>query len=201
MRTGPVERLGEEHTLQPSRRSRLRLRRGLVAAVALTLPVLSGCASGFDSPVLQDYNPSVGVNVRTGDVWAMNLLVVLPESGQGTLVGALLNQTPTADRLVGATVESEPDEQPIRSSMVRSSVPLAPERLVELSEPTTVAVEGNVTPGRFVTVTLQFQRAEPIEVKIPVVAPTGAYAEVPLPSALGPSPSPTQSPIQSPTPS
>lgn len=161
---------------------RTSVRRGIGAVlVGAALPLLSGCASGFDSPVLQDYNPSVGVNVRQGDVWAMNMLVVLPESGRGTLVGALLNKGPSGDRLVGATVESEPNEAPIQSSMQQSSVSLPPERLVELSEPTTVVVEGDVTPGRFVNLTLQFQRAEPVEVKIPVVAPEGAYADVPLP--------------------
>jgi hypothetical protein len=174
--------------VQPSRRSRSgqpsRRRRALSAAlVAAALPVLSGCASGFDSPVLQDYNSTVGVQARKGDVWAMNLLVVLPESGQGTLVGALLNKTGRGDRLVDATVRSEPGEQPLRSSMLRSDVALSPDRLVELSEPPTVMVQGDVTPGRFVTATLRFQRAAPVEVKIPVVAPEGPYAQVPLPSA------------------
>jgi hypothetical protein len=149
--------------------------------VGAALPMLAGCASGFDSPVLRDYNPAVGVNVREGDVWAMNLLVVMPESGRGTLVGALLNQRPTGDRLVGATVESEPGEPPLESSMLGSEVALAPERLVQLGEPPTVRVEGDVEPGRFVTVTLQFARAQQVEVQIPVVAPEGPYADVPLP--------------------
>lgn len=158
-----------------------RLRRGIAAAlVAAALPV-SGCASGFDSPVLQDYNAPVGVNMREGDVYALNMLVVLPESGRGTLVGALLNKAPDGDALVGARVESEPGEAPVRSSTVRSQVPLAPERLVELSDPPTVAIEGEVEAGRFVTLTLQFQRAEQIQIDVPVLRPEGAYAEVPLP--------------------
>ncbi|MDQ4085491.1 MAG: hypothetical protein M3165_06685 [Actinomycetota bacterium] len=176
----------------PSPRQSSRCRHGLVAvlaAAALALP--SGCASGFDSPVLQDYNPAVGVNVRDGDVWAMNLLVVLSESGQGTLVGALLNKGRRTDRLVDATVQSEQDEEPVSSSMLRSSVPLTPGRLVEMSEPPTVAVEGTVTPGRFVTVTLQFQRAEPVEVEVPVVAPEGPYEHVQLPGTASPSPGPS----------
>jgi copper(I)-binding protein len=165
--------------VQPPR----HLRRAAAAVlVAAALPALSGCASGFDSPVLRDYNPVVGVNVRDGEVWAMNMLVVLPESGRGTLVGALLNKGNASDRLVGATVSlPETDESTVRSTMERSSITLAPEQLVELSDPTTVAVEGDVTPGRFVDMTLQFQRAEPIQVKIPVVDAVGPYEEVPLP--------------------
>jgi hypothetical protein len=160
-----------------------RLRRAVAAVlVAAALPALSGCASGFDSPVLRDYNPVVGVNVREGQVWAMNMLVVLPESGRGTLVGALLNKGQTSDRLVGATVSlPEGDEATVQSTMERSSITLAPEQLVELSDPTTVAVEGDVVPGRFVDMTLQFQRAEPIQVKIPVVDAVGPYEDVPLP--------------------
>jgi hypothetical protein len=169
-----------------------RCRRGLVAAfVAAALPLLSGCASGFDSPVLQDYNPAVGVNVREGDVWAMNMLVVMSESGQGTLVGALLNKGARNDRLVSASLQTEPNEEPLTSSMLGSSVSLTPGRLVELSEPPTVAVKGTVTPGSFVTMTLQFQRAEPIQVKIPVVAPEGPYEHVQLPGSESPSPGPT----------
>jgi hypothetical protein len=159
----------------------VRLRRYLCTALLVVALPVSGCASGFGSPVLQDYNPAVGVNVRDGDVWAMNMLVVLPESGRGTLVGALLNKTPRADTLVGATVQSEPEEAPIQSTMVRPSVPLPPERLVNLSDTPTVAVEGDVTPGRFVNLTLQFESAEQVQVKVPVLAPTGPYADVPLP--------------------
>ena len=160
-----------------------RLRRAVAAVlVAAALPALSGCASGFNSPVMRDYNPVVGVNVRDGEVWAMNMLVVLPESGRGTLVGALLNKGNASDRLVGATVSLPAnDTATVQSTMERSSVTLEPEQLVELSDPTTVAVEGDVVPGRFVDMTLQFQRAEPIQVKIPVVDAVGPYEEVPLP--------------------
>jgi hypothetical protein len=160
-----------------------RLRRAVAAVlVAAALPALSGCASGFDSPVLRDYNPVVGVNVRDGEVWGMNMLVVLPESGRGTLVGALLNKGNVSDRLVGATVSlPQNDTATVQSTMERSSVTLPPEQLVELSDPTTVAVEGDAAPGHFVDLTLQFQRAEPIRVKVPVVDAAGAYAEVPLP--------------------
>jgi hypothetical protein len=78
-------------------------------------------------------------------------------------------------------VQAEPDEAPLESAMVQPSVPLPPERLVNLSDSPTVAVEGDVTPGRFVNLTLQFQSAEQIEVKVPVLAPEGPYADVPLP--------------------
>ncbi len=160
-----------------------RLRRAVAAVlVAVALPALSGCASGFDSPVLRDYNAVVGVNVRDGEVWAMNMLIVLPESGRGTLVGALLNKGEAGDRLVGATVSLPPeDKATVQSTMERSSVTLVPEQLVELSDPSTVAVEGDVVPGNFVDLTLQFQRAEPIQVKIPVVDAVGPYEDVPLP--------------------
>lgn len=172
--------------MQPSRRPSpgqpSRRRRGLAAALVAVLPLLSGCASGFDSPVLQDYNPAVGVNVRDDGVWGMNLLVVAPESGsRGTLVGVLLNKTRAVDRLVGVTVESEQGAPPLRSSMLRPSIVLLPGRLVQLSEPPTVAVEGEARQGFFVELTLQFQRSEPIQVKVPVVAPIGAYEDVPLP--------------------
>jgi uncharacterized membrane protein YgcG len=162
---------------------RRRVRRGVAAVVlAAALPVVSGCASGFDSPVLQNYTPTAGANVRGGDVYAMNMLVVASDSGtSGTLVGSLLNKTPTRDALVGAAVRAQPGEPQVRSSMLTSDVPLLPERLVELSEPPTMVVRGDVTPGRFVTLTLVFQRAEQIRVQVPVVPHTEPYDVVPLP--------------------
>jgi hypothetical protein len=160
----------------------------LVAAPAL----LSGCASNFDSPVLQDYNPVTGVNVREDGVWGMNMLVVLDErSGQGTLVGTLLNNTRPEDRLVEASVTLGPgDEGELTSSLVRSSVPLPPDRLVQLSDPQTLQVEGEIEAGLFVGLSLQFQRSEPIEVQVPVVPLEGPYADVPL--APEPSPAPAE---------
>ncbi len=180
---------------QPSRRRRLFA----AAAVAAGLPVLSGCASGFDSPVLQDYTPATGVNQREGGVWGMNLLLVAPESGSGTLVGALLNKTARPDRLVGVAVTAAQGAPPLQASMLGSSVTLPPGRLVELSEPPVVEVEGEARHGLFVQLTLQFERARPIQVKVPVVEHAGAYADVQLPSAPSPSPAPQRSATQRPT--
>jgi hypothetical protein len=166
---------------------RRRLRKGVAAlCVAAALPVLSGCASGFDSPVLQSYNPTVGANVRGGDIYALNMLVVASDSGRsGTLVGSLLNKTASRDDLLAASARSQPGEPQVRSSMVRPDVPLVPERLVELSEPPTMVVRGDLVPGRFVTLTLVFRRAEQIRVQVPVVAHEEPYDEVPLPGEGG----------------
>jgi hypothetical protein len=164
--------------VQPSQ----RLRRGVVAVlVAAALPLLSGCASGFDSPVLQHYNPTVGANIRNTEVYALNMLVVTDNHGSGTLVGSLLNKSAAPDTLVGATLRSEPGEPPVRSSMQTSSVTLTPEQLVDLSQPPTLAVRGDPTPGLFVALTLRFQRAEPIHLQVPVVEDTGPYSKVPIP--------------------
>lgn len=173
----------------PSRRQSSRRRRVLAAAlVAVALPALSGCASNFDSPVLQQYNPTVGVDIRKGGMWGMNLLVVLPNSGgEGTLVGALLNKTHRTDHLVAAEVRAEPGQGSLGSTLVRSGAAIQPGRLVEMSDPTTVAVHGDVEPGLFVDLTLQFARSEEIHTQVPVVPPEGPYAQVPLPSQSSPS--------------
>jgi hypothetical protein len=175
----------------PSRRQSSRCRRLLAAAfVAATLPVLSGCSSSFNTPVQQPYNPTVGVDVRRGGVWGMNMMVVLPNSGgQGTLVGALLNKSRSTDHLVGAVVRAEPGEGSLRSTLVRPGAALQPGQLVETSDPTTVAVQGDVTPGLLVDLTLQFARSKAIHTSVPVVPPEGPYAQVPLPSSQGASPS------------
>jgi hypothetical protein len=189
--------------VQPSSRQHARRRRALAAAlVAAAVPALSACQANFGSPVLQDYNPSTGVNVREGGVWGMNLLVVLDESGQGSLVGALVNNARRPDRLVGVTLQAEQGRGPLRTTMVRRQVTLPPDRLVKLEDPATVAVEGDVPAGAFVGLTLQFQRAQPIETKIPVVAAEGPYAEVQIPASseatASPSPTTPESPAESP---
>lgn len=187
----------------PSRRQSSRCRRLLAAAlVTAALPALSGCAANFSSPVEQQYNPSVGVDVRTDGVWGMNMLVVLPSSGgQGTLVGALLNQSGQTDRLVSATVSAQPHQGSLRSKLVRPGAELKPGQLVEMSDPTTVAVQGDVTPGLFVNLTLQFQRSREIHTQVPVVPPTGPYAQVQLPSSQSsPQSSPSSSPSAEPSP-
>ena len=200
MREGPCDALERNPHVLPSRRQSSRCRRLLAAAfVAATLPALSGCASNFDSPVLEKYNPAVGVNVREDGVWGMNMLVVLPDSGgQGTLVGALLNQSGQTDRLVSAVVRAEPHQGSIRSTLVRPGAELQPGQLVQMSDPTTVAVQGDVRPGLFVDLTLQFQRSKAIHTQVPVVPPEGPYAQVPLPSSQG-GESPTGSPSEAPT--
>lgn len=183
----------------PTRRQSSRRRRVLAAAVvAAALPALSGCASNFDSPVLQKYDPSVGVDVRKGGVWGMNMLVVLPEEGgEGTLVGGLLNKSPGTDRLVAASLRVEPGEgeSALRSTLERP-LTLQPGRLHEMSDPTTVAVEGDVLPGRFVDLTLRFARSRAIHTKVPVMPPEGPYAQVPLPSAGGSSAAETTEPTE-----
>jgi hypothetical protein len=115
------------------------------------------------------------------EVWGMNLLVVLPEGGSGTLVGALLNRAGRPDRLVEATVTSEAGEEPVRSTLLQPQVELQPDRLYEMSATPTVRVEGDVAPGRFVDLSLRFARSAPIDVKVPVFRPEGPYADVPLP--------------------
>jgi hypothetical protein len=153
------------------RHGRVR-RSAAVLAVAL---VLSGCASNFDSPVLQPYAPSDGVQDREGDVLALNVLVVADSNGNGTLVAGLVNQAAEEDRLTGVQAVAEAGAVEVDADTEE----LPPDTLVQLADGPSVSLRGDpIVPGAFIDVTLEFARAEPITFAVPVVANTDPYADV-----------------------
>jgi len=60
------------------------------AAVLLTVPALSACGVSFGAQTDQVYNPSVGVDDRSGAVDVLNALVVSGANGSGTVVALSL---------------------------------------------------------------------------------------------------------------
>lgn len=163
---------------RPDRGDSAYRRNGVAALlVGVLAPVLGGCASGFDSPVQEPYTPGVGTNDRGGDVYALNLVIVTDGEGSGTLVATLLNKAAADDTLVGVAVEAE-DGRVIESSLL-NKVPLPPEQLVQLHELSAVGVSGDdLRPGFFETVTLQFERADDVTLKVPTETDENAYADV-----------------------
>jgi hypothetical protein len=166
----------------------LRLRRSAaIFAVAVVAPILSGCASNFSSQVLQPYTPGVGVYDNTGTVEAYNMVVVVDEQGNGTLVATLINTGDTPDALTGVTAQAEDEvgTAPPQASL-NGEVELQPEQPVQLSEEGAVSLTGDaLQPGYFLQMSLEFVEGDTISRPVPVEAQEGPYAEVEIPEPAG----------------
>lgn len=180
-----------------------RLRRGVaVLAAAVVLPLTSACAANFSAPTQQLYQPGIGTDDRNGTVYALNMFVVADGSGNGTVVGTLLNQDGCPDYVVDLRVIDadgggvDTSTLPIPESLTPTQntqtggncptgaapsqgITLPSQQPVKFPEDAQVRVSADtVTPGTFVTLTLRFERAEQLELDLPVVALSDLYPDV-----------------------
>lgn len=159
------------------------LRRSIAAAViGLAVPVLSSCGSNFDAPTDEVYNPGVGVNDRSGTVDVLHALIVSGEKGSGTVVAAFVNNDEVeGDRL--ASISGAGDDASIGVNRAGSPVQIPAGGLYQLADEGNISTTGSqVQPGRFIELTFSFERAESVTMQVPVVANTGEFSDVPLPS-------------------
>lgn len=156
-------------------------RRVAPAAVVAAL-LVAPTACGFNAQTDQQYQPAEGIIDRSGAVDILDALVVADEDGNGALVATLANDTKQDDALQSVTGSG------IEGSS--GTIPVPAEGVADLTKQGPVAVKGpDVKPGKFVELTLEFRSGQSTTLKVPVVAATGVYADVPLPSE-----SPTESP-------
>lgn len=161
----------------------MTLRRS-VAAVALLLaaPVLSSCGVGFNEQTDLPYNPSAGVDDRSGTVNVLNALVVSGTDGSGTVIATLVNEDQThADKLRSVTGAGADSTLKVTTSGP-TDVPAG--GILNLATDGGIAARGTrVVPGNLVEITFSFNRAESITVKAPVVSHDNpVYADVKVPS-------------------
>jgi hypothetical protein len=167
-----------------TRLTRVNVRRSLAAvALVLAAPTLSSCGAGFDAQTDQVYNPSAGVDDRSGAVDLTNVLVVSGEKGSGTVVASLVNNDQVkADALksvAGAGQDSTLQVTP------GGTTTIGPGGMLNLATQGKVFVRGDrVQAGYYVSLTFTFDRAAPVTLDVPVVSATsGDYGSVPLPPA------------------
>lgn len=170
-------RLNSTHPRRASRAWRARL--SALAATAV-LPALAACGAGTSAQTNQQYDPGVGVNWREGEIYAINTLVVANDSGQGTIVAALVNQSDQDDRLTGVTAQDNAGD-PLQVGIVSGGVDIPPSQAVQLANEGDVSVSGDgLKPGSFIDVHLSFEKAASIDLKIPVVDHSGDFESVPI---------------------
>ncbi len=169
----------------PRRRRSPRL---LVAgAVGLLGFSLAGCSNGFNAQTDEIYQPGPGISVRQGGVYLLNAAIVTDGSGNGTLIGALLDQSRTPDRLVSAKITG-PKAPTV--TIIPGTITLPVHRSVQLADTSDVRLVGTLTTGTFLSLSLTFHNAAPINVQIPVLPRTTDFHDV----LIGPPP-PTLTPI------
>jgi hypothetical protein len=159
------------------------IQRRLAIAALLLAPVLTAC--GFNEQTDQVYQAAVGVNDRSGAVDILNALVVSGQDGSGTFAGTLVNTASEDDRLDSLTGT---DVVAIRRTV---DVPAGGTAL--LADSGILTLTGDVIkPGSYVELTFAFNNGQSTTMKVPVVAATGDYADVPLPKAAPSTPAATE---------
>jgi hypothetical protein len=180
----------------PGRFTRRFSGRVAVVAAALALPLMTACAANFSAPTQEVYQPAVGSDDREGTVYALNMLVVADTSGNGTLVGTLINQATCPDYLTdlqavdanggGVKTSSLPTAETLDTpdgcpsvSAPDNGVALPSQVAVKLPDDAQIQFSADTdAPGTFITLTLHFQRADQIELDVPVVAESDTYAGI-----------------------
>jgi copper(I)-binding protein len=156
------------------------LRRFCVVAVVPAICLgLTGCNSTFDEQTNQQYQAAAGISDRGHEVYVLNALVVTDGKGHGTLVGSLLNQTKTTDKLVSVSATTTAGKT-INVKMA-SPVTLKAQQAVKLETAGAVRLTGSaLRAGYYVNVTFTFANAAPVQVSIPVLPDGPVYTSVPV---------------------
>jgi len=166
----------------------------MALAGLLVAGALSGCGTGLDAQTNAIYDPGDGVNERGGGVDVLNALLVANPDGTGTLSAALLNNGQEADEVTEVAVSADGEELTVDASGLPVALPPSPRAPLNIEDEAAVYVE-DVEAGYFVTLSMQFQNAAPVEIEVPVVGrgdepsndmydsvPTGGPATEPEPT-------------------
>ena len=160
----------------------MNVRRSIAAAaVALAVPVLSSCGVNFGAQTDQVYNPSVGVDDRSGTVDVLNVVIVSGSEGSGTVVATLVNNDQVEDDTISDVAGAGADAEAEVTLAGETSVPA--DGLLNLAEDGKIEITGDrVRPGNFVEITFSFDRGAAVSLDVPVVsADNPDYADVQVP--------------------
>ncbi|HEU5421548.1 MAG TPA: hypothetical protein VFV41_27940 [Streptosporangiaceae bacterium] len=164
----------------------------IVAAAALIAALAAGCEAGNGAPTLNWHQPTEGAGTEVHGISVRNVFVLgapldsTLDAGESTsLFFALVNNNPTPDRLVSIQAPGSASSVTIPAG----GIPLGTQQAVLLTGPRPRAVLTNLTRdltnGGYVTLTMNFQNAGSVTMRVPVVATTDSFG------TFSPAPSPT----------
>ena len=153
-----------------------RLRSAAAPLLAATLIALAGCSgTGMDAQTNQQYQPGVGANLRTGQVQLYNALVVDNGDNTATLSTVIVNTSEGTQKLDAASATTS-DGTSVESQIGPALI--GPGDSFNTGPEATVAFQGDMTAGDYVTITLAFDRAGDVTIDAPVVTRSKMYADV-----------------------
>ena len=149
-------------------------------------PLLASCSFGtsnFDAQTNQFYTPGEGVNERSGGVDVLNAVIVAEEEGRGRFIAGLVNNSDLEDDAL-VDVQGAGESADVQGSL-EEEIPVVRDGFVQLAdEGEPVLLEGDaIVPGRFVEVTITFDKAAEATIKLPVVTAEDDFEGVEIPSA------------------
>ncbi|TSD68197.1 hypothetical protein [Aeromicrobium piscarium] len=167
----------------------MSLRRRRIAAIALVAAsplVLSACGTSFSAQTNQQYQQSIGANLRDTDapVQIYNGLFVDNGDGTATFSGALLARA--EDQVVesvevtssGTDVTASPSGTPTLVDLP-NGIELTAELLAPVGADGEIIVEDDeVVEGRYALVTLNLSSGQQVSLNVPVVARSEMYSSV-----------------------
>ena len=175
-------------------------RRLLLGAIAVLVPVLTGCEAGANAPTLEFHPASFGTSETVNGVTIDDAFVLGPVPGSalpaGGQAGVFLSiVTANIDQLTQVTAQG------VASSvqLVSGPVALAANALTDLSGPQPQIVLTGLTSalsgGQMVTLQLNFATAGAISIQVPVEPAAYDYTTYSPPPSPTPSASATTSPM------
>ncbi len=171
------------------------LRRLLIGAAALLIPVLAGCEAGNNAPTLQFHPAANGAYATADAIGVDNAFILggpddtpLAAGSSASMFFAVYNGGSSADRLISVSAPGTATSVEVAGG----SVTVPANATADLTGPTPKVVlrglTSALTSGPTVTVILTFQNAGAVALSVPVEPRTGYYSTF-SPSAPSASPS------------
>jgi copper(I)-binding protein len=183
--------------IRSSHRRKL-LRRLLIGAITLLIPVLAGCEAGDNAPVLEFHPAANGAYATAGTVGVDNAFILggpdnipLAAGSSAGMFLAVYNEGGTADKLLSVSAPGTAASVQVAGG----SVTVPAQSTVYLTGPQPKVVLRGLTSalpsGQTITVILTFQNAGALTLSVPVEPRTGYYSTFSPPA---PSVSPSKRP-------
>jgi copper(I)-binding protein len=170
------------------------LRRLLIGATALLIPVLAGCEAGNNAPVLQFHPAANGAYGTVDSVSVINAFVLgakgnapLPAGDSASLFVGLYNGGNSADKLVSVSAPGTAASVQV----VGGSIALPGQQTAYLTGPAPKLILKQLTRplsgGQTVSLVMTFANAGSVTLPVPVEPQLGYYATYSPPASASPS--------------
>lgn len=153
----------------------MQLRRSLAlvsGAILLTAP-LTSC--GFDPATNRVNTISQGTSDRDGTVDVLNAVIVSAEEGSGVFITTLVNNDVEDDATLDSLAADDAESVQVGEF---SAIMVDPNGLINLAadDQEGIPVDGELTAGDVVPMTLQLSGGQVVQLNVPVVSNCGEFA-------------------------